>query len=155
MTTFVCLPLNNQLISESTLVLKVLPNSSEPLGVEVLKSRGFFTNAYWYWIGVGALVGFTLLYNLCFTLALTFLGRAYLYLVQFIIPDSNVFFFPLNIVNHVMQHCRSLKLLYLKTLQVMNQEVTTKHLQVIKLILNVCSMVRIYAMPICCLLKFS
>lgn len=92
MTTFVCLPLNNQLISESTLVLKVLPNSSEPLGVEVLKSRGFFTNAYWYWIGVGALVGFTLLYNLCFTLALTFLGRAYLYLVQFIIPDSNVFF---------------------------------------------------------------
>ncbi|KAJ9178919.1 hypothetical protein P3X46_010764 [Hevea brasiliensis] len=52
----------------------VLPNSTEPLGIQVLKSRGFFTNAYWYWIGVGALFGFTLLYNLCFTLALTFLG---------------------------------------------------------------------------------
>ncbi|CAK7336320.1 unnamed protein product [Dovyalis caffra] len=33
----------------------VLPNSAESLGIEVLKSRGFFTNAYWYWIGVGAL----------------------------------------------------------------------------------------------------
>ncbi|KAG8643795.1 hypothetical protein MANES_11G067100v8 [Manihot esculenta] len=53
---------------------QVLPNSTEPLGIQVLKSRGFFTNAYWYWIGVGALVGFTLLFNLCFTLALTFLG---------------------------------------------------------------------------------
>ncbi|WCJ40334.1 ABC transporter G family member 40 [Euphorbia peplus] len=53
---------------------KVLPNSTEPLGVEVLNSRGFFTHAYWYWIGVGALVGFTLLYNFLFTLALTFLG---------------------------------------------------------------------------------
>ncbi|KAF2301529.1 hypothetical protein GH714_025541 [Hevea brasiliensis] len=52
----------------------VLPSSTEPLGIEVLQSRGFFTNAYWYWIGVGALAGFTLLYNLCFTLALTFLG---------------------------------------------------------------------------------
>ncbi|KAF2301515.1 hypothetical protein GH714_025374 [Hevea brasiliensis] len=53
---------------------RVLPSSTEPLGIEVLQSRGFFTNAYWYWIGVGALAGFTLLYNLCFTLALTFLG---------------------------------------------------------------------------------
>ncbi|XP_065865622.1 pleiotropic drug resistance protein 1-like isoform X2 [Euphorbia lathyris] len=53
---------------------KVLPNSTEPLGVQVLNSRGFFMQAYWYWIGVGALVGFTLLYNFLFTLALTFLG---------------------------------------------------------------------------------
>ncbi|XP_065868540.1 pleiotropic drug resistance protein 1-like isoform X2 [Euphorbia lathyris] len=53
---------------------KVLPNSTEPLGVQVLKSRGFFTQAYWYWIGVGALVGFTVLYNFLFTLALTLLG---------------------------------------------------------------------------------
>uniref|UniRef100_A0A2C9W1A2 ABC transporter domain-containing protein n=1 Tax=Manihot esculenta TaxID=3983 RepID=A0A2C9W1A2_MANES len=51
----------------------VLPNSTEPLGVQVLKSRGFFPHAYWYWIGVGALVGFTLLYNFCFIIALTFL----------------------------------------------------------------------------------
>ncbi|KAM4111345.1 hypothetical protein ACJW30_05G060300 [Castanea mollissima] len=52
----------------------VLPNSTEPLGVEVLKSRGFFTHAYWYWIGVGALIGFILLFNAAFTLALTYLN---------------------------------------------------------------------------------
>ncbi|XP_050231595.1 pleiotropic drug resistance protein 1-like [Mercurialis annua] len=52
----------------------VLPNSNQTLGIQVLKSRGFFTDPYWYWIGVGALAGFTLLYNFCFTLALTFLG---------------------------------------------------------------------------------
>ncbi|GLT67729.1 hypothetical protein SLA2020_400150 [Shorea laevis] len=52
----------------------VLPNSTEPLGIEVLKSRGFFTEAYWYWLGFGALLGFTLLLNLFFTLALAILN---------------------------------------------------------------------------------
>ncbi|CAK8543696.1 unnamed protein product [Lathyrus sativus] len=52
----------------------VLPNSTEPLGVEVLKSRGFFTESYWYWIGVGALTGYTLLFNIGYILALTFLN---------------------------------------------------------------------------------
>ncbi|KAL5059787.1 hypothetical protein RYX36_031391 [Vicia faba] len=51
----------------------VLPNSTEPLGIEVLKSRGFFTESYWYWIGVGALIGYTLLFNLGYIFALTFL----------------------------------------------------------------------------------
>ncbi|XP_057438482.1 pleiotropic drug resistance protein 1-like [Lotus japonicus] len=52
----------------------VLPNSTEPLGVEVLKSRGFFTQSYWYWIGVGAMVGYTLFFNFGYILALTFLN---------------------------------------------------------------------------------
>ncbi|KAI4350302.1 hypothetical protein L6164_004770 [Bauhinia variegata] len=52
----------------------VLPNSTEPLGVQVLKSRGFFTQAYWYWIGVGALFGYTLLFNFGYILALTYLN---------------------------------------------------------------------------------
>uniref|UniRef100_A0A165A223 ABC transporter domain-containing protein n=1 Tax=Daucus carota subsp. sativus TaxID=79200 RepID=A0A165A223_DAUCS len=52
----------------------VLANTTEPLGIIILKSRGFFPYAYWYWIGVGALLGFILLFNLCFTLALTFLN---------------------------------------------------------------------------------
>ncbi|KAJ1376803.1 P-loop containing nucleoside triphosphate hydrolase [Sesbania bispinosa] len=52
----------------------VLPSSTEPLGVEVLKSRGFFTHACWYWIGVGALFGFVILLNFTFTLALTYLN---------------------------------------------------------------------------------
>ncbi|CAI0420438.1 unnamed protein product [Linum tenue] len=49
-------------------------SKTESLGVQVLKSRGFFPHAYWYWIGAGALVGFVLIFNLCFTLALTFLS---------------------------------------------------------------------------------
>jgi len=55
----------------------VLPFSTEPLGVVVLKSRGFFTEAYWYWIGVGALIGFTVVCNFAYTAALTCLDRGY------------------------------------------------------------------------------
>ncbi|KAG5043641.1 hypothetical protein JHK87_007556 [Glycine soja] len=51
-----------------------LPNSTEALGVEILKSRGFFTQSYWYWIGVGALIGYTLLFNFGYILALTYLN---------------------------------------------------------------------------------
>ncbi|OVA06530.1 ABC transporter-like [Macleaya cordata] len=53
---------------------KVLPGFKEPLGVAVLKSRGLFAEPYWYWIGVGALFGYVLLFNLFFTLALTYLN---------------------------------------------------------------------------------
>ncbi|KAL2344926.1 hypothetical protein Fmac_006211 [Flemingia macrophylla] len=53
---------------------QVLPNSTEPLGVEVLKSRGFFTQSYWYWIAVGALIGYTLLFNFGYILALVYLS---------------------------------------------------------------------------------
>uniref|UniRef100_A0A2N9HXZ1 ABC transporter domain-containing protein n=1 Tax=Fagus sylvatica TaxID=28930 RepID=A0A2N9HXZ1_FAGSY len=53
---------------------KVLANSTETLGVAVLKSRGYFPHAYWYWIGIGALIGFVLLLNICFILALTYLN---------------------------------------------------------------------------------
>ncbi|KXG32868.1 ABC transporter G family member 36 [Sorghum bicolor] len=47
--------------------------SNETLGLQSLKSRGVFTEPKWYWIGFGALVGFTLLFNALFTLALTYL----------------------------------------------------------------------------------
>ncbi|XP_028802333.1 ABC transporter G family member 39 [Neltuma alba] len=49
---------------------KAVPKSNEALGVMVLKSRGFFPAAYWYWIGAGALIGHTFLFNFLFTLAL-------------------------------------------------------------------------------------
>ncbi|KAI5315665.1 hypothetical protein L3X38_044841 [Prunus dulcis] len=52
----------------------VLPNSTEPLGVDVLRSRGFFTQSYWYWIGVGALIGYIFMFNICFSLSLTYLN---------------------------------------------------------------------------------
>ncbi|XP_024930413.3 pleiotropic drug resistance protein 1 isoform X2 [Ziziphus jujuba] len=51
----------------------VPPNSTEPLGVLVLKSRGIFPEAYWFWIGIGALIGYTFLFNFLFTLALQYL----------------------------------------------------------------------------------
>nr|CAB3468473.1 unnamed protein product [Digitaria exilis] len=53
---------------------KVLPGSTEPLGVLILKSRGIFPEAKWYWIGFGALLGFTLLFNSLFTLCLAYLN---------------------------------------------------------------------------------
>ena len=63
---------------------QIPPNSTESLGVVLLKSRGVFPEARWYWIGVGALIGYTLLFNFLFTLALKYLNREYLHLhVQF------------------------------------------------------------------------
>ncbi|KAI7987857.1 Pleiotropic drug resistance protein 1 [Camellia lanceoleosa] len=49
-------------------------NSTESLGVIVLKSRGIFPEAYWYWIGVGASIGYIFLFNSLFTLALAYLN---------------------------------------------------------------------------------
>uniref|UniRef100_A0ACD5VXW8 Uncharacterized protein n=1 Tax=Avena sativa TaxID=4498 RepID=A0ACD5VXW8_AVESA len=52
---------------------KVVQGSSGILGVDVLKSRGFFTEAKWYWIGAGALLGYVLVFNILFTIALSYL----------------------------------------------------------------------------------
>ncbi|KAL5074288.1 hypothetical protein RYX36_013272 [Vicia faba] len=49
------------------------PGSTESLGVQILKSRGIFPEAYWYWIGVGASIGYILLFNFLFSLALHYL----------------------------------------------------------------------------------
>ncbi|KAL8118564.1 hypothetical protein AgCh_016184 [Apium graveolens] len=66
---------------------KLMPNSSDTIGVAVLKNRGFFPYSYWYWIGAGALVGFVLLLNLGYTLALTFLDP--LGKPQAVLPDES------------------------------------------------------------------
>ncbi|KAK1358247.1 hypothetical protein POM88_051503 [Heracleum sosnowskyi] len=52
---------------------KLAPNSTENLGVAIMKSRGFFPYKYWYWIGTGALIGFILIFNFFATMALTYL----------------------------------------------------------------------------------
>ncbi|WVZ64594.1 hypothetical protein U9M48_014089 [Paspalum notatum var. saurae] len=52
---------------------KVIPPSTEPLGKLILESRGLFPEAKWYWIGVGALLGYVLLFNILYTVCLTFL----------------------------------------------------------------------------------
>ncbi|XP_058107894.1 pleiotropic drug resistance protein 1-like [Magnolia sinica] len=43
-------------------------------GKELLKLRGIFTEEKWYWIGIGALVGYNVLFNILFTLALEYLS---------------------------------------------------------------------------------
>ncbi|KAF7823264.1 pleiotropic drug resistance protein 2-like [Senna tora] len=47
--------------------------SEATVGKSLLKSRGLFMTESWYWISVGALVGFSLLFNVLFILALTYL----------------------------------------------------------------------------------
>ncbi|XVF82763.1 hypothetical protein PTKIN_Ptkin16aG0075400 [Pterospermum kingtungense] len=44
------------------------------VGKVLLESRGMYTEEYWYWICVAALLGFSLLFNLCFIAALTYLN---------------------------------------------------------------------------------
>lgn len=61
---------------------QLVEDGSETIGVAILKSRGFFPYSYWYWIGVGALIGFILLLNFAVTMALTYLNREYPYHVQ-------------------------------------------------------------------------
>eukprot|EP00246_Nothoceros_aenigmaticus_P017929 TRINITY_DN90_c0_g2_i1.p1 TRINITY_DN90_c0_g2~~TRINITY_DN90_c0_g2_i1.p1 ORF type:complete len:1193 (+),score=203.08 TRINITY_DN90_c0_g2_i1:284-3580(+) len=43
------------------------------VGRRVLESRGIFADANWYWIGIGALAGYMVLFNILFALALTYL----------------------------------------------------------------------------------
>ncbi|KAJ1418856.1 P-loop containing nucleoside triphosphate hydrolase [Sesbania bispinosa] len=44
------------------------------VGKVLLKSRGFYTEEYWFWISIGALIGFAILFNLVFIAALTYLN---------------------------------------------------------------------------------
>ncbi|GER30614.1 pleiotropic drug resistance 12 [Striga asiatica] len=50
-----------------------LINGTE-LGVLVMRSRGFFPDSYWYWLGLGASVGFVFLFNIFYIICLTVLG---------------------------------------------------------------------------------
>uniref|UniRef100_V5NXR0 PDR protein 2 n=1 Tax=Vinca minor TaxID=60093 RepID=V5NXR0_VINMI len=49
-------------------------NTDATLGVTLLKARSLFPESYWYWIGIGALLGYTVLFNVLFTLFLTYLN---------------------------------------------------------------------------------
>ncbi|KAL0330277.1 UNVERIFIED_CONTAM: ABC transporter G family member 32, partial [Sesamum radiatum] len=49
-------------------------NSTLSLGEMLLKVRSLFPDDHWYWIGFGALLGYTLLFNTLFTLFLTHLN---------------------------------------------------------------------------------
>lgn len=62
------------------LVLPSQPNTDRnidapTIGKALLKSRNLFDGDGWYWISVGALIGFSLVFNICFVVALTYLNR--------------------------------------------------------------------------------
>ncbi|PWA80656.1 pleiotropic drug resistance protein 1 [Artemisia annua] len=50
------------------------PLNGTTLGKQVISARGFFADAYWYWIAVAALIGFILVFNFCYALSLSFLN---------------------------------------------------------------------------------
>ncbi|GJU70197.1 pleiotropic drug resistance protein 1 [Tanacetum coccineum] len=50
------------------------PLNGTTLGKQVMLARGFFSDAYWYWIAVAALIGYILVFNFCYALALSFLN---------------------------------------------------------------------------------
>ncbi|EAZ13392.1 hypothetical protein OsJ_03311 [Oryza sativa Japonica Group] len=52
---------------------KFVPDGKR-LGVAVLENSGVFTNKEWYWIATGALLGFTILFNVLFSLSLMYLN---------------------------------------------------------------------------------
>ncbi|KAI4355588.1 hypothetical protein L6164_004346 [Bauhinia variegata] len=49
-------------------------NASIPLGRAIMNNFDVFPEKRWYWIGAAALLGFTVLYNVLFTLALMYLN---------------------------------------------------------------------------------
>eukprot|EP01018_Ginkgo_biloba_P008437 Gb_15305 [translate_table: standard] len=49
-------------------------HNNQTLGMVVLESRGIFTHEYWYWIGIGALMGYCILFNVLFPMTLAYLN---------------------------------------------------------------------------------
>ncbi|KAL7612639.1 hypothetical protein Lser_V15G05457 [Lactuca serriola] len=48
--------------------------NASTIGEALLKSRSFFTKDYWFIISIGVLIGFSILFNILFIIALTFLN---------------------------------------------------------------------------------
>jgi len=51
------------------------PYGGSTVGLTVLSQRGLFTQDWWRWVGVGALLGFCVLFNILILLAQTYLNR--------------------------------------------------------------------------------
>eukprot|EP01018_Ginkgo_biloba_P004062 Gb_34645 [translate_table: standard] len=49
-------------------------HNNQTLGIVVLESRGIFAHEYWYWIGIGALIGYCILFNIIFPMTLAYLN---------------------------------------------------------------------------------
>ncbi|KAI0502528.1 hypothetical protein KFK09_017481 [Dendrobium nobile] len=51
----------------------ILPGTNETLGILILKSKRIFPEANWFWIGIGALFAYVLIFNFLFIVALSYL----------------------------------------------------------------------------------
>lgn len=49
--------------------------NASTVGTALLKSRSFYTQDYWFWICLATLLGFSIIFNILFIVALTFLNR--------------------------------------------------------------------------------
>ena len=74
-----------------------------------MKSRGIFTEARWYWIGVGALIGYVFLFNLLCIAALTYLNRELSFFPLFTLISEEKY---ISGVFDLMQHLENHKLFY-------------------------------------------
>ncbi|XP_024979261.1 pleiotropic drug resistance protein 1-like isoform X3 [Cynara cardunculus var. scolymus] len=55
-------------------VTALCPFFGTTLGKAIVKSRGLFAESYWYWIAIAALLGYMVVFNLCFMMSLQFLN---------------------------------------------------------------------------------
>ncbi|XP_057834764.2 ABC transporter G family member 36 [Cryptomeria japonica] len=53
---------------------KISAENTTNLGVAAMQSFNIYSRGYWYWLGVAALVGFSVLFNVLFTFALAYLN---------------------------------------------------------------------------------
>jgi hypothetical protein len=59
--------------------VQAVENSPLTLGEKVLHNFGVQQEAYWYWAGIGAVFGLTVLFNVVYALSLTYLNRKQLH----------------------------------------------------------------------------
>jgi hypothetical protein len=52
-----------------------IQNGTLTLGHKVMHNFGIHPEAYWYWIGIGTLAAYMILFNTLYTLTLTYLDR--------------------------------------------------------------------------------
>ncbi|GMN39377.1 hypothetical protein TIFTF001_008607 [Ficus carica] len=64
----------NEFLDKRWNVPNLVHGLNNTVGKVLLQSRGYYTDEHWYWICIGALFGFSLLFNILFIIALTFLN---------------------------------------------------------------------------------
>lgn len=72
--------------------------SASTVGTAFLKSRGMFTSGYWYWLAIGALIGFIILFNILFVLSITYLNRKLHILIR-----TSIFHFLCDLFSYANQ----------------------------------------------------